>query len=67
MTPVSVRFNTNKRGYFFMLKANKLRKSQSQNRAGARAAGGSKLELEKWKENPSKIICLKGKCFSGSP
>lgn len=60
MTPVSDRFNTNKRDYFFMLKANKLWKSQSQNRAGARAAGGSKLQLEKWKKNPSKIVCLEG-------
>lgn len=65
-TPVSVRFKTNKRDYFFMLKANKVWKSQSQNRASARAAGGSKLELEKWKKNPSKIICLEGGCFWGS-
>lgn len=62
----SVRFKTNKRDYFFMLKANKVWKSQSQNRASARAAGGSKLELEMWKKNPSKIICLEGGCFSGS-
>lgn len=66
MTPVSVKFNTNKRDYFFMLKTNKLWKPQSQNRAGARAAGGSKLELEKWKKSPSKIMCLKGECFSES-
>lgn len=63
---ISVRFKTNKRDYFFMLKANKVWKSQSQNRASARAAGGSKLELEKWKKSPSKIICLEGGCFSGS-
>lgn len=67
MTPASVKFNKNKRDYFFILKANKLWKSQSQNRAGVRAAGGSKMELEKCKKDPSKIICLKGECFSGSP
>lgn len=67
MPPVSVRSNRNKRDYFFMLKAKKLWRSQSQNREGAMTAGGSKRELEKWKKNPSKIICVEGEHFSGSP